>query len=59
MFNVTPEGPIRGLEFNQYVCFSFHGDQANFDWGITNAIWCLTLKTEGQGHDENQPKLVR
>ena len=45
MAKVKFDGHIQGLEFNQYVCFSFHGNWTIFGWVI-----------EGQGHNENGPK---
>ena len=49
---VKPIGHIWDLEFNQYVCFSFHGNWTTFGWDITNSI--LTLKIQGQGHGQGQ-----
>ena len=46
---VKPNGHIQGLDFNQYVCFSFCGNRTIFGWDIVNSI-------QGQGHDENRPK---
>ena len=102
MAKVKPDGHIWGLDFNRYVCFSFHGnrtilgrDIANFMFDLENSrsrsspgsnpmvtfevqssidmfAFCfvaigpflaeiqqipyLTLKIQGQGQDENQPK---
>ena len=36
-----PDGRIWGLEFNLYVCFSFHGNRTTFGWGIANSIFDL------------------
>ena len=33
---VKPIGHIWGLEFNRYVCFSFHGNRTTFGWDIAN-----------------------
>ena len=41
MTKVKPDGHIWGLEFNEYVCFSFHGNQTIFDWDIANSIFDL------------------
>ena len=38
---VKPDGHIWGLEFNRYVCFSFHGNRTILDWDITNSIFDL------------------
>ena len=36
-----PTGHIWGLQVNQYVCFSFHGNRTIFGWDITNSIFDL------------------
>ena len=41
MVKVKPIGHIWGLEFNQYVCFSFRGNQTTFGWDIGNPIFDL------------------
>ena len=41
MAKVKPDGHIRGLEINQYVCFSFRGNRAIFGWDIANSIFDL------------------
>ena len=41
MAKVKSEGHIWGLEFNRYVCFSFHGNWTLFGWGIANSIFDL------------------
>ena len=33
---IKPDGHIWGLEFNQYVCFSFLGNRAIFGWDMSN-----------------------
>ena len=38
---VKPIGHIWGLEFNRYVCFSFHGNRTTFGWDIANFIFDL------------------
>ena len=38
MAKVKPIGHIWGLEFNRYVCFSFHGNRTTFGWDIANSI---------------------
>ena len=45
---VKPDGHIWGLEFNRYVCLSFLAE--------IQQIAYLTLKIQGQGHNENWPK---
>ena len=57
MTKVKPDGHIWGLEFNRCVCFTFRGNQTIFGWDIQ--IPSLTLKIQGQGHNENQPNLIR
>ena len=39
MVNVKPDGNIRDLEFNRYVCFSLRGNRTIFGWDITNSIF--------------------
>ena len=49
-----PDGHVRGLYNNRYVCFSFHGI-----WTIMDKILqipYLTLKIQYQYPDENRPK---
>ena len=41
MVKVKPIGHIWGLEFNQYVCFSFRGNRTTFGWDIVNSIFDL------------------
>ena len=41
MVKVKPIGHIWGLEFNQYVCFSFRGNRTTFGWDIRNSIFDL------------------
>ena len=41
MVKVKPIGHIWGLEFNRYVCFSFHGNRTTFGWDIGNSIFEL------------------
>ena len=36
MVKVKTIGHIWDLEFNRYVCFSFHGNRATFGWDIAN-----------------------
>ena len=38
---IKPIGHIWGLEFNQYVCFSFRGNRTNFGLDIGNSIFDL------------------
>ena len=54
MAKVKLDGHIWGPAFNRYVCFLFRGNRTMFGWDIANSI--LTLKIQGQGHDENRPK---
>ena len=54
MAKVKPDGHIWALEFNWYVCFSFHGNRTIFGWDIANSIF--DLEKVGQGNDENRPK---
>ena len=35
------DGPIWGLEFNRYVCFSFRGNRTSFGWDMANSIFDL------------------
>ena len=54
MAKVKPSGHIWGLEFNRYVCFSSRGKSP-----LLAEMWqipYLTLKIQGQGHDENRTK---
>ena len=54
MAKVKPHGHIWGLEFIRCVCFSFRGNRT-----ILAEIWpipYLTLKIQGQEHNENRPK---
>ena len=39
--NFQSYGHIWGLEFNRYVCFSFHGNQTIVSWDIANSIFDL------------------
>ena len=41
MVMFKPTGHIWGLEFNQYVCFSFRGNLTIFGWDIANSIFDL------------------
>ena len=41
MATVKPDGHIWALEFNRYVCFSFHGNRTIFSWDIANSIFDL------------------
>ena len=41
MAKVKPDGHIWALEFNRYVCFSFHGNRTIFGWDIANSIFDL------------------
>ena len=41
MAKVKPDGHIWALEFNRYVCFSFHGNRTAFGWDIANSIFDL------------------
>ena len=41
MVKVKPIGHIWGLEFNQYVCFSFRRNRTTFGWDIGNCIFDL------------------
>ena len=41
MVKFRPIGHIWGLEFNRYVCFSFHGNRTTFGWDIANSIFDL------------------
>ena len=41
MVKVKPICHIWGLEFNQYVCFSFCGNRNTFGWDIGNSIFDL------------------
>ena len=41
MAKVKPDGHIWALEFNQYVCFSFHDNRTIFGWDIANSVFDL------------------
>ena len=41
MAKVKPDGHIWALEFNRYVCFSFHGNRTVFGRDIANSIFDL------------------
>ena len=41
MAKVEPDGHIWALEFNRYVCFSFHGNRTIFGRDIANSIFDL------------------
>ena len=41
MAKVKPDGHIWALEFNRYVCFSFHGNRTIFGWDIANSVFDL------------------
>ena len=41
MAKVKPDGHIRALEFNRYVCYSFCGNRTIFGWDIANSIFAL------------------
>ena len=41
MAKVKPDGHTWGLDFNQYVCFSFRGNRTFFCWDIANSIFDL------------------
>ena len=45
MVKFKPIGHIWGLEFNQYVCFSFRGNLTIFGWDIANSIFDLENST--------------
>ena len=47
MVKIKPIGNIWGLEFNRYVCFSFHGNQTIFGWDIANSIFDLENSRSG------------
>ena len=53
MAEVKSDSHIWGLELNQYVCFCFVASKPF--WAEIKQILYLTLKIQGQGHDENQP----
>ena len=55
MAKVKPDGHIWALEFNRYICFSFHGNRTIFGWDIANSVFDLE-KNLGEGHDQNRPK---
>ena len=52
MAKVKPNGHIWSLEFNQYVCFLFRGNQTSFGSDISNSIFGLQV----HGHNDFQPK---
>ena len=41
MAKVKPDGHIWAIEFNQYACFLFRGNQTIFGWDIANSIFDL------------------
>ena len=41
MAKVKPDGHTWVIKFNQYVCFSFRGNQTIFGWDIENSIFDL------------------
>ena len=41
MAKVKSDGDIWGLDFNQYICFSFRGNRTIFGWDIANSIFDL------------------
>ena len=41
MAKVKPDGHIWGLEFSQYVCFSFRGNRTILGWDTANSIFDL------------------
>ena len=41
MVKVKTDGHIWALEVNQYVCFSFRGNQTIFGWDIAKSIFDL------------------
>ena len=49
-----PNGHTWGLEFNRYVCFSFHGNRIINVWDLANSY--LTLKIQGQCHSQGQTR---
>ena len=55
MVKVKLIGHIWGLEFNRYVCFSFHGNRTIFCSEIEQILY-LTLKNLGQGHGQGQTR---
>ena len=47
LVKVKPIGHIWGLEFNRYLCFSFHGNRTTFGWDIGNSIiWPWKFKVK-------------
>ena len=51
MAKVKSDGHSWGLQFNWYVCFSFHGNRTIFGWDTANPIFDLE---KGQGHGQGQ-----
>ena len=41
-----PISHIWSLEFNRYICFSFHGNQTTLGWDIANSIFDLETQFE-------------
>ena len=54
MAKVKSFGHIWGLEFNQYVCFLFHGNRNIFDRDIMNSIFDLENSIQGQCYSQGQ-----
>ena len=54
MAKIKPDGPIWGLEFNRYVCFSFCGNLTIFGWDIANSIFDLANSTSRSQPKSNQ-----
>ena len=54
MAKIKPDGPIWGLEFNRYVCFSFCGNRTIFGWDIANSIFDLANSTSRSQPKSNQ-----
>ena len=46
MVKVKPIGHIWGLEFNQYVCFSFRDNRTTFGWDRKSQIWPWKFKVK-------------
>ena len=57
MVKVKPIRHIWGLEFNQYVCFSFPGNQTIFWWDIGNSIFDLE-KSRSRSWSRSNPMVT-